>query len=352
MKHEANRSSESVVLSAMDKFRGTATSREIGGVVEAAVASQGLLVDVQSMSDGGEGFVDAFDGEVVSVEAPGPLLEPVVARVKIVPSSSGATAVIEVSDVVGRDLLPAPSHREALAASSEGVGVVILAAVRLGVDAVLVSCGGTATSDGGLGCYRVLAAAGGLPVAVTAATDITAHFSGVRRYALQKSVRAADLGLVDKRLHDARAKYLAERGVDVEGIEGSGAAGGISGALAALGAVVISGVDAVARSVNLGPRIARSSLVITGEGRFDEGSLEGKVVVGVAELVDLRVPLLVVCGSFNDAAARTFRRQFTNARIFSLEDRFGLDRALDEVRACVDAVVREEVPRFLRSSLA
>lgn len=152
---------------------------------------------------------------------------------------------------------------------------------------------------------------------VTAATDITAHFSGARRYAPQKGVRAADLGTVD-----------------------------------ALGAAVVSGVDSVARSVNLAPRIARSSLVITGEGRFDEGSLEGKVVVGVAELVQALVPLLVVCGSFNDAAARTFRRQFANARIFSLEHRFGLDRALDEVRVCVDAVVREEVPRFLGSSLA
>jgi glycerate kinase len=189
-------------------------------------------------------------------------------------------------------------------------------------------------------------------VTVTAATDITANFSGARRYALQKGVRAADLGLVDARLRAARAKYLAEREFDVEGVERSGAAGGISGALAALGAVVVSGVEAVARSVNLAPRIARSSLVITGEGRFDEGSLEGKVVVGVAKLIDSRVPLLVVCGSYNDAAARSFRRQFTNARIFSLEDRFGLDRALNEVRVCVDAVVREEVPRFLRSPLA
>jgi glycerate kinase len=344
--------STSVVLSAMDKFRGTATAREIGGVVEAAVASLGLLVDVQSMSDGGEGFLDAFDGELVLVEAPGPLLEPVIARVKIVPSSSGSTAVIEASDLVGRDRLPAPSPQQALTASSEGVGVVILAAARLGIDAALVGCGGTATSDGGLGCYRILAAAGGLPVTVTAATDITAHFLGARRYARQKGVRASDLGLVDERLAAARATYLAERGLDVEGIERSGAAGGIPGALAALGAVVVSGVDAVARSVNLAPRLARSSLVITGEGRFDAGSLEGKVVVGVARLVDPLVPLLVVCGSFNDAAARSFRRQYTNARIVSLEDRFGLDRALNEVRECVDTVVREEVPRVLRSSLA
>jgi glycerate kinase len=336
-------------VSAVDKFRGTATSRELGRIIESAITSQGLLGDIQSMSDGGEGFLDAFDGEVVTVEAPGPLLTPVSARVKLVRSTSGTLGIVEVSDVVGRDLLPAPSEREALAASSDGVGYLILAAANHGADEVLIGCGGTATSDGGLGCYRVLVAAGGLPVPVTAATDVTANFSGVRRYAVQKGVSPNDLVVVDERLRKARAQYLEERSVDVEIIERSGAAGGIPGALAALGARLTSGVDAVARSVDLATRVARSSMVVTGEGRFDDGSLEGKVTVGVAEMVRDRLPLLVVCGSLDEAAARTFRQRFTTASLVSLEERFGKERSFGDVLACVDSVVRNELRRHFVS---
>ncbi|MGC1239315.1 MAG: glycerate kinase [Acidimicrobiales bacterium] len=338
-----------IILSAVDKFRGTATSRELGRIIESSISSQDLLGDIQSMSDGGEGFLDVFDGEVVAVEAPGPLLTPVIARVKIVRSTSGTLGVVEVSDVVGRDLLPAPSDREALAASSDGVGYLILAAANHGVDEVLVGCGGTATSDGGLGCYRVLVAAGGLPVPVTAATDVTASFSGARRYALQKGVSPNDLVVVDERLRKVRAQYLEERSVDVESVERSGAAGGIPGALAALGARLTSGFDAVTRSVDLATRVTRSSMVVTGEGRFDGGSLEGKVTVGMAELVHDRLPLLVVCGSLDQAAARTFRQRFTTAMLVSLEERFGRERAFGDVLACVDSVVRDELQRHFSS---
>jgi glycerate kinase len=91
--------------------------------------------------------------------------------------------------------------------------------------------------------------------------------------------------------------------VGVELFECSGAAGGICGAIVALGGALASGLDAAASSVNLRERIARSSLVITGEGLIDEGSLEDKVTVGVAELVGDSVPLLVVCGSIEPGAA-------------------------------------------------
>jgi hypothetical protein len=110
------------------------------------------------------------------------------ARVKIVNATSGALGVIEVADVVGRDLMPRPTSANALAATSRGVGHLILAAAQMGADAVLVGCGGSCTSDGGLGCYEVLREAGGLPVPVTAATDVTASFSGARRFAEQKGV--------------------------------------------------------------------------------------------------------------------------------------------------------------------
>jgi glycerate kinase len=335
-----------VVLVAMDKFRGTATARELAAAIEGVVRRRGLDADVQPMSDGGEGFSECFVGQEFVVDVPGPLDAKVSARVKIVNATSGALGVIEVADVVGRDLMPRPTSANALAATSRGVGHLILAAAQMGADAVLVGCGGSCTSDGGLGCYEVLREAGGLPVPVTAATDVTASFSGARRFAEQKGVAAEDLRLVDEHLRNVRELYLREQGVDVELVERTGAAGGIAGAIASLGGQLTDGLDTVVRSVGLARRIAESTLVITGEGRFDQGSLEGKVAVGVAELVAEHSRLLVICGSIEEGAGAIFRDRFPDAAMVSLEVRFGLDRALSDVLTCVAEVVRDELSRL------
>lgn len=329
------------VLVAMDKFRGTASARQLCEAVVKVVAANDYSVDVQPMSDGGEGFRDAFSGEVVVVEVPGPLGAPVSVPITLSDSPSGRLAILEVAEVVGRDHLVSPTRAQALAASSAGAGQLILSAARLGATGILYGCGGSATSDGGLGCYQVLCDAGGLPVPVTVATDVTARFSGLRRYAEQKGVNPKDLGIIAQRLDEVRALYLKEQGVDVELLDRSGASGGIPGALAALGGVLTSGLDAVAGSVDLLARLRRSSLVITGEGRFDEGSLEGKVTGGIASLMDVGAALLVVCGSADKRASREFVARFPHARVITLVERFGKRRAMSEVLSCVEVVVAE-----------
>lgn len=331
------------VLVAMDKFRGTASARQLSEAVAKVVAANNRSADVQPMSDGGEGFRDVFSGEVVVVEVPGPLGAPVAVPITLSDSSSGRLAILEVAEVVGRSHLVSPTRSQALAASSAGAGHLILSAARLGATSILIGCGGSATSDGGLGCYQVLRDFGGLPVPVTVATDVTARFSGLRRYAEQKGVNPKDLGIIAQRLDEVRALYLKEQGVDVELLDRSGASGGIPGALAALGGVLTSGLDAVAGSVDLLKRLRRSSLVITGEGRFDEGSLEGKVTGGIASLMDVGAALLVVCGSAEHVATRRFISGFPNARVISLVERFGKRRAMSEVLVCVEIVVAEEI---------
>jgi glycerate kinase len=332
----------SIALVAMDKFRGTASARDLCNAVVRALQANNFVADLQPMSDGGEGFRDAFAGEEVVVEVPGPLGAPVDARITLDDSSSGRRAVLEIAEVVGRDQLVSPTRREALDASSAGVGHLIVNAVELGATSILIGCGGSATSDGGLGCYRVLRAAGGLVVPVSVATDVTARFSGLLRYAEQKGVHPDDLVELEQRLMDMRALYLKEQGVDVELLERSGASGGIPAALAALGASLTNGFEVVASSVNLLERIEQSSLIITGEGRLDAGSLEGKVTSGVASMVGEGAALLVVCGSVEREAALAFQFHFPNARIVSLVELFGEERAMADALACVEIVVAEE----------
>jgi glycerate 2-kinase len=332
-----------VVLAAMDKFRGTASARDLSEAVARVAANHEYVSDVQPMSDGGEGFRDAFEGNVVTVEVPGALGDLVHSRITLRHTTTGVQAVLEVADVVGRHLLTSPTREQAFSADSAGVGHLILMSAALGAASVLIGCGGSSTSDGGLGCYLVLEEAGGLPVPVTAATDVTARFSGLSRYAQQKGVHPDDLGALGQRLDEIRSRYVRDHGVDVELLQRAGASGGIPGALAAQGAQLVSGFDAVVEAVALKERVRRSSLVVTGEGRFDGGSLEGKVTVGMAELVGGVGPLLVLCGSIEADAAQVFAARFPNAKLVSLVNRYGESDAFDHTVACVEAAVGDEI---------
>ena len=336
------------ILIAMDKFRGTASARELCEVVGEVVFRLGFTPDLQPLSDGGEGFREVFSGETFSVEVPGPLGETELAGITMVAGDAGPVAVIECADAIGRQYLPSPTGEEALAASSAGLGVLILAAAKLGATSVLVGLGGSATSDGGRGCYEVLRE-GGLPVPVIAATDVTAHFSGARRYAHQKGVREEDLALIDDRLEEMRSLYVREQGVDVETIERTGAAGGIPGALVALGATLVDGLEAVSHAVHLTSRIEAASMVITGEGRFDDGSLEGKVTGGLATMSAGRVPLLFVCGSVEPNAALELLARFDNVRFFDLSARVGIENATNDVLGSLRDALREDLWEALTS---
>lgn len=329
------------VLLAFDKFRGTASARELTAALERGLADGDVALDSQPLSDGGEGFADAFRGDVVDVVVPGALGDPVRAPLVLHPSPRGLVGVFTVADVVGHDVRRPFTSEEALAARSDGVGSAILEAVRAGARAVLVGCGGSVTSDGGLGCYEVLRRAGGLAVPVTVATDVGADFLGARRFAVQKGVATSDLAIVEQRLHALRARYLVECGSDVNVVRGAGAAGGIAGALVALGAEVVDGFSVVAHAVGLAPRVADAAFVVTGEGRFDAGSLEGKVTMKVAELVTRPDTLLVIGGAVEPEAAKRFKARFLGVTVVSLEQRFGAPAAHLDVAGCVQRSVEE-----------
>jgi len=325
------------VLIAPDKFRGTATAREL---VEAVIDRAGdeFEVDGQPLSDGGEGFLDAFTGVPFTVEArnPGGLYR--LAPGIVVEDDTGVTGILSVATIVGRDVWQPTSSSEALRASSAGVADAILAVAALGVDRIVLGAGGSATTDGGRGAFDVLAAAGGLPLPVTVATDVRARFHSARDYASQKGVATSDLPHVDGVLADAAAVYRRVRNVDVTDVDRGGAAGGIPGALWALGAQLEAGFDVVAVQTQLRQRAQRANVIVTGEGRCDWGSLDGKVVGALASLTS--GPLLVVCGSVDPDTTRRLTEQRRDVDVVSLEDRVGpAESRLRAVELFADVVV-------------
>ncbi len=136
------------VVAAPDKFRSSASAQEVAAAIGRAVVSWGGDVDLAPMADGGEGTLEALGGANRTMVVQGPLGEPVEAGWRL----SGETAVIEMAQASGLLLAGGAEGNEPLDASTAGTGQLILQAVEQGAKKIIVAVGGSATTDGGLGC--------------------------------------------------------------------------------------------------------------------------------------------------------------------------------------------------------
>lgn len=267
------------VLVAPDKFKGTMSAGEVAAAISEGVRAAGAHAVQCPVADGGEGtaraLVEALGGEWVTASAADPLGRRVEAPYGLI--EGGRTAVIEVAAASGYSLI-AEDERDALAASSRGTGELMSQAAAAGARRLVIACGGSATSDGGAGLLGAFdpEAAG---VEIDLLVDTRARFEECARiYSPQKGASPAQIELIEKRL-----ATLAERlPRDPRGVEGTGAAGGISGGLWAHGARIVPGAGYVLDVLGFDQRLAGAAFVITGEGRLDESSLTGKAPIEIA----------------------------------------------------------------------
>jgi glycerate kinase len=285
-------------------------------------------------SDGGPGFVGVLAGrlgEVHTLRVSGPLTEEVSAEWVLDPAAP-RTAYIECAQACGLALLGGPpTVQTALAAHSRGVGQLIAAAVRAGAGRIVVGLGGSACTDGGRGMVDELgglAAAGEMlaDVELIAATDVEHPLLGPMGAATvfgpQKGADADTVRVLEGRLSDWAAELNAAAGRAVSDEPGAGAAGGIGAALLALGGGRESGAAIIAEHTRLADDVVAAQLVITGEGRFDDQSLHGKVVSALAAGArSRRIPVLVLAGQVTLDAATL--REAGIAAAFSITDHAG-----------------------------
>jgi glycerate kinase len=311
------------ILVAPDKFKGSLGAAEAAQAIGAGLRD--VLRDAQvtclPIADGGEGTADvicsAVGGEWHSCTVHDPLGRLVRARYCTI--GDGATAVMEMSEASGLWRL-APHERDPLRASTFGTGEMLLDAARRGVREIIIGLGGSATNDGGFGMaralgFRFLDRDGAdtsdllkvdrmttpndlLLPRITTAVDVRSPLLGeggaTAVFGPQKGATAEQIDLLEHAL-----TRLAEIvGGDAKNIPGAGAAGGLGfGLVSFCGATVHSGFEVVSGRIGLSEAVQLSDVVITGEGRLDAQTIDGKGPAGVAELArKFRKPVYAIVG--------------------------------------------------------
>lgn len=318
------------IVVAPTAFKGCLTASEAAQAIAAGVrrALPDAEIAMQPISDGGDGFLEALTykgrGKLITTWCHDPLGRPIEADWAFL---NDGTAVIEMARASGLALLR-EHERDALGASSCGTGELVRAALEQAAARVVVGLGGSASTDGGTGLlsalgFRFLDSSGApLPpgggslvkldaiappqpipdVEIVAACDVTnvlcgpqgaAAIYGPQKGASEEEVRVLDFGL--RRLAEVAGRTFGRQTLD---LSGGGAAGGTAaGMRACLGSVLIGGADYVLEKVELRRMTDGADLLITGEGRLDAQTMQGKIVGKALEMAaDLRVPALLCCG--------------------------------------------------------
>jgi glycerate kinase len=305
-----------------DKFKGTLTAASATAAMAAGARRAGFdEVAELPLADGGDGTLDALlaarGGSRRTATVTGPLGDPVEAEWALLP---GGVAVVEMARASGLALVP--RQRDPLRASTRGTGELIGAAIRGGARRVIVGVGGSATTDGGLAALEALGwSFGAIPV--TVACDVATPFlDAATVFAPQKGATEAQVELLTRRLARLADQYEQRTGVDVRALPGAGAAGGLAGGLAAIGAELEPGFDVVAGAAGLESALEGADLVVTGEGRLDATSFDGKVVGGVLEwAADAGVPHVAVVAGQVAPEGRDELALHAGVELFALTDR-------------------------------
>jgi glycerate kinase len=266
-------------LVAPDSFKGTFSASEVAAAIAFGLRATGREAVELPVADGGEGtmevLVGALGGELRTVTASDPLGRPVEAGFALLPDG---TAVVETAQASGLGLVD-ERERDAWAASTRGTGELIVAAANAGAERVIVTVGGSATTDGGAGAVEALDEAG-MEVELDVLADVRTPFEEAARvFGPQKGADPSMVKRLERRLNRQADGYRR----DPRGERMTGAAGGLSGGLwAQHGARLVPGAAYVLDAIGFDGRMRAAAFVVTGEGRLDEQTLQGKIVGEVA----------------------------------------------------------------------
>lgn len=367
------------IILAPDSFKGTFSSSEVIQYLHRGIMKYFPSAEVVSIpiADGGEGTVDAIHGALggtfITPTVTGPLGEKVRAKIAFIKD----TAIIEMAQASGITLIK-DADRNPLVATTFGTGQMILEALNNGAKEIIIGIGGSATNDGGIGMAQALGVEffglnkekigfGGkylseiksfstinldkrvLETKISVICDVTNPLTGPRGatyvYGPQKGAQKEQLELLEKGMVSYKEVIQKQLGIDMNDVMGSGAAGGLGAALVAfLNAVLQPGIDTILDLVNFDEIIKDADLVITGEGRIDGQSINGKVPVGIGNRCkNKNVKVIVLAGAIGNDTEKIY--DYGIDALFSTVDK---PMTLHEVLENSEVLLENAIDRMLR----
>ncbi|SUC11022.1 glycerate kinase [Pasteurella canis] len=326
------------IVIAPDSFKESLTSLEVASAIETGfkkVFPHAQYIKVP-MADGGEGtvrsLIDATQGNLISTAVIAPLGNTVSATWGL--SGNKDTAFIEMAASSGLHLVPL-EQRNPLKTTSFGTGQLIKAALECGIKKIILGIGGSATNDGGVGMLQALGGRfldkdqreiqlGGeslqtlskidlthldprlKEIEIQVACDVTNPLCGPNGasaiFGPQKGATAEMVQQLDHALHHFSTIVEQQYHLNIREQSGSGAAGGMGAGLLLLPNVRLqSGVEIIINAVNLIKQVENADLIITGEGRMDSQTVQGKTPAGVAKVAKyFNKPVIAIVGSLKE----------------------------------------------------
>ena len=369
------------IVLAIDSFKGSLSSKEIEQCIAEEIHR--ILPSCQTVcipiADGGEGMLDtlieATQGTFVSTQAHDPLMRIRPTRYGIL--GDQRTAVIEMAEINGLTTL-SPIERNPMETSTYGTGELIKDALEKGFRRFIIGIGGSATNDAGMGMIQALGAhlydkqgneleQGGkimeqiahidlnhLHPALKEATfivacDVQNPFCGPQGaayvFARQKGASEEQIRQLDEGMRHLALLIERDFSYNINKVKGSGAAGGLGGAFATfLQAHLQSGIDLLLDAVDFDRKITNADWIITGEGKADRQTAEGKVPAGVLKRAKkANIPVMLIAGKVEDKACL---KQMGFARIVQVSpDNLPLEEAMRP------EITRENIQRAIEREL-
>ncbi len=318
------------ILIASDSFKDSLSSKEVGKYLKTGMEEFGnLKIDILEVGDGGEGSLESLlehhNGKKVFLNAKDPLFREIETYYGII----NRFAVIEMAKISGLQLLGI-KERNPMYTSTIGTGELIKDALNKGYRKFLITIGGSATCDGGIGMATALGykfidkdsneispiGANLTKIAYidtknvdrrifessfTVACDVVNPFYGKDgasyTYSKQKGANSKEIEFLDSGLEHLSEIIQRDLGKDISGLKGSGAAGGLGGGLVAfVNAKLKSGVDVILDILNFKSIVQKYDIVITGEGRIDDQTLNGKTITGIVKIAKQYNKKVIVIG--------------------------------------------------------
>jgi len=374
------------ILVACDKYKGSLSAVEVCNTIKEAIESVDPDIEVVAspMADGGEGtvktLVESEHGQYVIISVKGPLGEDIQASLGIIKND---TAVIEMAAASGMWLVPAEKLNP-MEATTFGTGQLIAEALDRGCRKVIIGIGGSATTDGGMGMAQALGVRfydqqgrelglGGKQLNKVSRISMEGLHPGVRQtefdvacdvdnpltgkrgaayvYSPQKGADKKMVKILDEGLARFAKVIYQTLNIDVDNMEGAGAAGGLGAGLAAfLGAKLKPGTEIIIEATGLKKKIKGCSLVITGEGAMDQQTFYGKSAYGVASLAKkYDIPTITINGSvlFDREEAEGSNADLFSGNFSIINRPMGLEEAILKSKSLLRSMAREIIIFYL-----